>query len=40
MDKAALEALVRESRQVTPYLEGKAIRKVIIVKNIVNIVVG
>jgi leucyl-tRNA synthetase len=39
-DKAALESLVRESKQVTPYLEGKAIRKVIIVKNIVNIVVG
>ena len=38
-DKAAVEAAAKAAPDVQPYLEGKTIRKVIVVKNIVNIVV-
>ena len=39
-DKAAVEAAAKAAPDVQPFLEGKTIRKVIVVKNIVNIVVG
>ena len=39
-DKVAVEAAAKESPDVQPYLAGKTVRKVIVVKNIVNIVVG
>ncbi|MBR3178914.1 MAG: leucine--tRNA ligase [Clostridia bacterium] len=39
-DKAAVEAAAKANSDVLPYLEGKTVRKVIVVKNIVNIVVG
>ncbi len=39
-DKAAVEEAAKACTDVAPYLEGKSIRKVIVVKNIVNIVVG
>ena len=40
MDKAAVEQAALAAPAVQPFLEGKAVRKVIVVKNIVNIVVG
>ncbi len=39
-DKAAIEAAALASAEVKPFLEGKTVRKVIVVKNIVNIVVA
>ena len=39
-DKAAVEAAATASEDIAPYLEGKTVRKVIVVKNIVNIVVS
>ena len=39
-DKDAVETAAKASDEVAPYLAGKTIRKVIVVKNIVNIVVG
>ncbi len=40
-DNAALEAAARASEKVKPFLQGKTIRKVIVVpKKLVNIVVG
>ena len=39
-DKAAIEQAARAAADVQPYLAGKTIRKVIVVKNIVNIVVA
>ncbi len=35
-----VEAAALASEEVKPYLEGKAIRKIIVVRNIINIVVG
>jgi len=35
-----IEKLVLASGEVKPFLEGKTVRKVIVVKNVVNIVVG
>ena len=40
MPKEEVEAAARIHADVAPFLEGKTIRKVIVVKNIVNIVVG
>ena len=40
MPKEEVEAAARIHSDVAPFLEGKTIRKVIVVKNIVNIVVG
>ena len=40
MDKAAVEQAALAAPAVQPFLEGKTVRKVIVVKNIVNIVVG
>ena len=40
MDSKQVEAAALASEEVAPYLEGKTVRKVIVVKNIVNIVVG
>ena len=39
-DKDAVGKAAAASPEVAPYLEGKTVRKVIVVKNIVNIVVG
>ncbi len=39
-DKAAVEAAAKAAPDVQPYLAGKTVRKVIVVRNIVNIVVG
>ncbi len=39
-DQATVEAAALADEQVKPFLEGKTVRKVIVVKNIVNIVVG
>ena len=38
LDKEAVEAAVLQHPDVKPLLEGKTVRKVIVVKNIVNIV--
>jgi len=38
--KEEIEKAALESSEVAPFLEGKTVRKVIVVKNIVNIVVG
>ena len=40
MDKAAVEQAALRADAVQPFLSGKTVRKVIVVKNIVNIVVG
>ena len=40
MDKAAVEQAALASEAVQPFLSGKTVRKVIVVKNIVNIVVS
>ena len=40
LDKAAVEQAARTAEAVQPFLSGKTVRKVIVVKNIVNIVVG
>jgi leucyl-tRNA synthetase len=40
MDKAAVEHAALAADAVQPFLSGKTVRKVIVVKNIVNIVVG
>ena len=40
LDTAAVEAAALACEEIQPYLAGKAVRKVIVVKNIVNIVVG
>ncbi len=40
LDKAAVEQAALSSEAVQPFLSGKTVRKVIVVKNIVNIVVG
>ncbi len=40
LDKAAVEQAVLSADLVQPFLAGKTVRKVIVVKNIVNIVVG
>ena len=40
LDKAAVEQAALGAEAVQPFLSGKTVRKVIVVKNIVNIVVG
>ena len=40
MPKEEVEAAAKAHADVVPFLEGKTVRKVIVVKNIVNIVVG
>lgn len=40
LDKDSVEKEARACADVRPYLEGKTVRKVIVVRNIVNIVVG
>ena len=40
MDKSAVEQAALAAEPVQPFLSGKTVRKVIVVKNIVNIVVG
>ena len=40
MDKAAVEQAALRADAVQPFLSDKTVRKVIVVKNIVNIVVG
>ena len=40
LDKAAVEQAALAAEPVQPFLSGKTVRKVIVVKNIVNIVVG
>lgn len=40
LDKSAVEQAALASEAIQPFLSGKSIRKVIVVKNIVNIVVG
>ena len=40
MAKEEVEAAAKAHADVVPFLEGKTVRKVIVVKNIVNIVVG
>jgi leucyl-tRNA synthetase len=40
LDPKAIEAAALACEEVKPFLEGKTIRKVIVVRNIVNIVVG
>ena len=40
LDKAAVEQAILSADPVQPFLAGKTVRKVIVVKNIVNIVVG
>ena len=40
LDKAAVEQAALAADAVQPFLSGKTVRKVIVVKNIVNIVVG
>ena len=40
LDKAAVEQAALGADAVQPFLDGKTVRKVIVVKNIVNIVVG
>jgi len=40
MPKEEVEAAAKAHADVIPFLEGKTVRKVIVVKNIVNIVVG
>ena len=39
-EKDAIEKLALESKDVQPFIEGKTVRKVIVVKNIINIVVS
>ncbi len=39
-ESGEIEKLVLASEEVRPFLEGKTVRKVIVVKNVVNIVVG
>lgn len=39
-EKGAIEKLALESKDVQPFIEGKTVRKVIVVKNIINIVVS
>ena len=40
LDAKAVEAAALACEDVKPHLEGKTVRKIIVVKNIVNIVVG
>ncbi|MEZ4627481.1 MAG: class I tRNA ligase family protein [Eubacteriales bacterium] len=40
LDTKAVEAAALACEEVKPYLEGKTVRKIIVVRNIVNIVVG
>ena len=40
MPKEEVEAAAKTHKDVVPFLEGKTVRKVIVVKNIVNIVVA
>ena len=40
LDKAAVEQAALAADAIQPFLSGKTVRKVIVVKNIVNIVVG
>ena len=40
LDPKAIEAAALACEEIQPFLEGKTVRKVIVVKNIVNIVVG
>ena len=40
LDAKAIEAAALACEEIQPFLEGKTVRKVIVVKNIVNIVVG
>ena len=40
MEKAAVEQAALAAEEIAPFLEGKTVKKVIVVKNIVNIVVG
>ena len=40
MPKEEVEAAAKAHKDVVPFLEGKTVRKVIVVKNIVNIVVA
>ena len=40
LDKDSVEKEALACADVQPYLEGKTVRKVIVVRNIVNIVVG
>ncbi len=40
MDSQMIQELVLASDEVKPFLEGKTVRKVIVVKNVVNIVAG
>jgi leucyl-tRNA synthetase len=40
LDTKAVEAAALACEDVKPHLEGKTVRKIIVVKNIVNIVVG
>ena len=39
-EKDEIEKLALESKDVQPFIEGKTVRKVIVVKNIINIVVS
>ena len=40
MEKEAVEQAALAAEEIAPFLEGKTVKKVIVVKNIVNIVVG
>ena len=40
LDKAAVEKAALAAPELAPFIEGKTVRKVIVVKNIVNVVVG
>ena len=40
LDKAGVEQAALAAAEVQPFLAGKAVRKVIVVRNIVNIVVA
>ena len=40
LSKDEVEAAALASEEIKPHLDGKTVRKVIVVKNIVNIVVG
>ena len=39
-EKSEIETAAKDAPDVQPYLEGKTVRKIIVVRNIVNIVVG
>jgi len=40
MDKAEVEKAALAMPEIAPFMEGKTVRKIIVVKNIINIVVG